>query len=99
MGRYISITALILCLLVTGLNCGVGAAETSGDNQPSNDKHKAENGKGVTVEDLARGLKSAAQSIEKEIPKIGPAIGETFKTLSGKGSGKSSPPTSEKEKK
>ncbi|MEK7237190.1 MAG: hypothetical protein AAB242_11240 [Nitrospirota bacterium] len=90
---------MILCLLIMGRNCVVGAAETSGDNQPSNDKHKAENGKGVTLEDLARGLKSAGQSIEKEIPKIGPAIGETFKKLSGKGSEKPSPQASEKEKK
>ncbi len=50
---------------------------------------KQGNGKGLTVEDLGRGLKSAARNIEQEIPKIGPAIGNTFKNLTNKGSGKS----------
>ncbi|MEY4705686.1 MAG: hypothetical protein RL042_1891 [Nitrospirota bacterium] len=99
MGRYIHRTVLILSLLIVGVNCGAGAAEPSGESQPSADKHKTDNGKGLTVEDLARGLKSAAQSIEKEIPKIGPAIGDTFKNLTGKGSGKPEPQTADKDKK
>jgi hypothetical protein len=99
MGRYIHRTALILSLLIVGVNCGAGAAEPSGESQSSADKHKTDNGKGLTVEDLARGLKSAAQSIEKEIPKIGPAIGDTFKNLTGKGSGKPEPQTPDKDKK
>jgi hypothetical protein len=36
------------------------------------------------VDDLGRGLKSAAQNVEKEIPKIGSAIGETFKKITDK---------------
>jgi hypothetical protein len=40
----------------------------------------------MTVHDLARGLRSAARNIENEIPKIGPAIGNTFKSISGHGS-------------
>lgn len=99
MERCIHRTVLILSLLIGGANYVAGAAETSGGSQPSADKHKMDNGKGLTVEDLARGLKSAAQSIEKEIPKIGPAIGDTFKNLTGKGSEKSESQTSSKDKK
>ncbi len=44
--------------------------------------------KGITVDDLSRGLRSAAQNIEKEIPKIGPAIGKTIKSVAGNSSGK-----------
>jgi hypothetical protein len=54
---------------------------------------KSEAGKGVTVQDLGRGLKSAAQNIEKEIPKIGPAIADTVKKLSGKDGDKQSDQT------
>ena len=39
------------------------------------DSQQGEQRKGLTVDDLARGLRSAVQNIEKEIPKIGPAIG------------------------
>lgn len=44
--------------------------------------------KGITVEELTRGLRSAAQNIEKEIPKIGPAIGKTVKSIAGNSSEK-----------
>ena len=44
--------------------------------------------KGMTPEDLARGLRSAAQNIEKEIPKIGPAIGKTVNSITGTSSAK-----------
>jgi hypothetical protein len=44
---------------------------------------QAEPGKGLTVEDLARGVRSAAQNIEKEIPKIGAAIGKTVQSIRG----------------
>lgn len=61
------------------------------DGSLAADAQKDENkGKGMTVEDLARGLKSAAKNIENEIPKIGPAIGDAFKKATGKGSSKSS---------
>lgn len=99
MNKSRHLTALMVAMLVLGLNAGAGAAETSGDNQSSAGKSKQDNGKGLTVEDLARGLKSAAHNIEQEIPKIGPAIGSTFKNLTGKGSGKSESQSSSKDKK
>lgn len=60
------------------------AGSNSGETQKQEEK------KGITVDDLRRGLKSAEQNIEKEIPQIGPAIGETFKKVTGKGSDKQS---------
>jgi hypothetical protein len=35
--------------------------------------------KGLTLQDIGRGLQSAANNIGNEIPKIGPAIGKMFK--------------------
>ena len=99
MNRSRQITALIFAVLVVGFTAGAGAAETSGDNQSSAGKSTQDNGKGLTVEDLGRGLKSAARNIEQEIPKIGPAIGSTFKNLTNKGSGKSESQSSSKDKK
>ncbi len=55
--------------------------------------------KGITVEELTRGLRSAAQNIEKEIPKIGPAIGKTVKSIAGNSSEKTrsqNPPSDKK---
>jgi hypothetical protein len=52
------------------------------------ESQQAERSKGLTVEDLARGVRSAAQNIEKEIPKIGPAIGKTLKSITGNSSEK-----------
>ncbi len=63
------------------------------------DKHASEEGKGTTVEDLGRGLKRAAQNVEKEIPKIGSAIGRAFKKVTGKGSDNKSDQGTPKEKK
>ena len=45
---------------------------------------------GVTVGDLGRGLKSAAQNVEKEIPKMGSAIGGAIKKMTEKGGKKTS---------
>jgi len=73
-------TYTIVGLLLLGLSLTAESALSSSDNQ------RTEGGKGTTVEDLGRGLKSAVQNIEKEIPKIGPAIGETFKKITGKDS-------------
>jgi hypothetical protein len=67
--------ALILTLTLWGGQTLAAEAEEA---------QKSEDSKGVTVQDLGRGLKSAAQNIEKEIPKIGPAIADTVKKLSGK---------------
>ncbi|HRI38713.1 MAG TPA: hypothetical protein PLO50_09170 [Nitrospira sp.] len=47
------------------------------------DSQRGNQQKGLTVDDLTRGLRSAAQNIEKEIPKIGPAIGKTAKSMTG----------------
>ena len=58
------------------------------DSSPAAEAQKNDEHKGVTVDDLTRGLKSAGKNIENEIPKIGPAIGETFKHITGKGSKK-----------
>ena len=55
------------------------------------DSQQVEQRKGLTVDDLTRGLRSAAQNIEKEIPKIGPAIGKTIKSVTGSNSEKAKP--------
>ena len=68
---------LMLCLLLM-----------AGTEFASAETQKAEGNKGVTVDDLGRGLKSAAQNVEKEIPKIGAAIGEAFKKITDKSSDK-----------
>ncbi|MFO0780263.1 MAG: hypothetical protein U0223_21965 [Nitrospira sp.] len=63
------------------------------------DSQQADRNKGLTVEDLTRGLRSAAQNIEKEIPKIGPAIGKTLKSVTGSTSEKTrsqNPPSDKK---
>ena len=56
----------------------------------ASDNRNTEGSKGVTVDDLGRGLKSAARNIEKEIPKMGSAIGNAFKKVTEKGPGKPS---------
>ena len=85
--------AVIMLMLVVWLSQAAWAASDSADTQ------KSQESKGITVDDLGRGLKSAAQNIEKEIPKILPAIGETFKKITGKDSEKQSAQSPEKEKK
>jgi hypothetical protein len=75
---------VIISVLLTA--CLVIPAASS----PAADEEKKDEHKGVTVDDLTRGLKSAGKNIENEIPKIGPAIGETFKNVTGKGSKKPS---------
>lgn len=77
----------LLVLLLTGNVCAASAA-------PQTESHK-----GITVDDLARGLRGAAQNVEKEIPKIGPAIGKTLKSVAGKTSEKTpaqDPPAAKK---
>ena len=73
MFRLIMTAGLVVigwCLLA---KADVGCAESQ----------KTDGSKGITVEDLGRGVKSAAQNVEKEIPKIGPAIGAAFKKVTG----------------
>jgi hypothetical protein len=72
---------VILALLVVGLaQAAAPGSSTSADNRKT-----TEDSKGVTVEDLGRGLKSAAQNFEKEIPKIGSAVGNAVKKVTEKG--------------
>jgi len=85
--------AVIMLMLVLWLSQAARAASDSANTQ------KSQESKGITVDDLGRALKSAAQNIEREIPKIGPAIGETVKKIMGKDSEKQSPQTPEKQKK
>ena len=73
---------IIAALLVVGFT--QAAASTSAD------KRDTEENKGLTVDDLGRGLKSAAKNFEKEIPKNGSAIGKMFKKITEKGSEKPS---------
>lgn len=76
---------IIMALFVMGLSQAVAAASST-----STDNRKTGDGKGLTVEDLGRGLKSAAHNIEKEIPKFGSAVGNAFKKITEKGSEKPS---------
>ena len=75
----------VLALLVVGLIQAVTTAPSRSADRPN-----TEGSGGVTVDDLGRGVKSAAQNIEKEIPKMGSAIGSAFKKITQQGSGKSS---------
>ncbi len=78
---------MIGCFLVLSSFLISGTGWATAENQ------KVEGNNGTTVGDLGRGLKSAAQNVEKEIPKIGSAIGRFFKNIVGKGSDKT--PTQE----
>ena len=70
------IIPLGLLTILLGMGNAVGAAESQ-----TAQSQQAEPGKGVTVNDLTRGVRSAAQNIEKEIPKIGAAVGKTLKSI------------------
>lgn len=71
---------IIAALLVLGLTQAAAAASsTSADNR------NTAGSKDITVDDLGRGLKSAAKNIEKEIPKMGSAIGHAVKKITEKG--------------
>jgi peptidoglycan hydrolase CwlO-like protein len=69
---------------MTGFLLVLSSILISGSGLASAESQKAEGNKGITVDDLGRGLKSAAQNVEKEIPKIGSAIGKTFKKITDK---------------
>ncbi len=66
-------TALIVCALMMSLWVGAEAASETAE------KKGPEPSKGLTLQDIGRGLQSAANNIGNEIPKIGPAIGKMFK--------------------
>ena len=84
--------AIIMGILILALNPVTGVASDPADTQ------KTDSSKGITVDDLWSGLKRAEQNIEKEIPKIGPAVVDTFKKLTKKDSEKQSSQSSEKQK-
>ena len=79
MNRMVMIVAV---LSFSGLIQTAIAVEsrTTGENQ------------GLTVDDLGRGLKSAAKNVENEIPKIGSAIGSAVKKITENGQDKPSSP-------
>jgi hypothetical protein len=66
----------------------IGLSEASQSTSMAAEHQRTEPGQGTTVDDLTRGLKSAAQRVEKEIPKIGSAIGEAFKKMAEKSPGR-----------
>jgi peptidoglycan hydrolase CwlO-like protein len=76
---------IFAALLVIGLIQAAAAASST-----SADHRNTEESNGVTVDNLGRGLKSAARNIEKEIPKMGSAIGNAVKKITEKGPGKPS---------
>ena len=80
---------ILLGVLVFGLAQAAAAADSS--NSGGN--------KGITIDYYARGLKSAANNIEKEIPKMGSAIGNGFKKITQKSPEKSSSQESTKQSK
>jgi hypothetical protein len=84
---------IMVWILLLGLSQTAVAASNSADTQ------KKEDSKGLTLDDVERGLKSAAQNIEKEIPKIGSAIGETVKKITAGDSEKQRRESQPKEKK
>jgi hypothetical protein len=89
-----TITVLVW-LLALGLSQMTAAESGSAGNQ----KKQEGESKGLTVEELRRGLKSAAQDVEKEISKIGPAIRDTVKTITKGDSEKQKPEAESKEQK
>ena len=74
---------IIVALVFVGFSQAAAAASPT-----SPDNHKTGDGKGLTVDYLGRGLKSAANNIEKEIPKFGDAVGNAIKKITEKGSDK-----------
>ena len=72
---------IIAAVLAVGLTQAATASTSA-------DKPNTEERKGLIVDDLGRGLKSAAKNVEKEIPKIGSAIGNAFKKITEKGTEK-----------
>ena len=70
---------LIGCFVLVWFAAPIMAASDVPEGQ------KGGSNQGLTLEDIGRGLKSAAKNIGDEIPKIGPAIGETFKKATDKG--------------
>ncbi len=73
-------TMIFLLSLFIGLH---SLALTSDAASEPSGTGKTGSNQGLTLDEIGRGLKSAAKNIEEEIPKIGPAIGKTFKQVTG----------------
>lgn len=84
---------LRMVIIIAALVFGFAQAAVAADNSNTGGS------KGITIDDFARGLKSAGQNIEKEIPKMGSAIGSTFKKITEKSPEKSSTQESGKQSK
>lgn len=71
-----------VCVLILGF---AAPAMATGDEPEG---HKKGSNQSITLDEIGRGLTSAAKNIGDEIPKIGPAIGETFKKVTGQDNAK-----------
>ena len=60
---------------------GWSSPPAGGATADSAEKEKPDPNKGLTLEDIGRGLQSAARNIENEIPKIGSAIGHMVENI------------------
>ncbi len=73
-----SLSFLSILLLASSVALPVeGASEATG-------RGKTDTKQGLTLDDIGRGVKSAAKHIEEEILKIGPAVGKAFKHVTGR---------------
>lgn len=87
------VAAAFTCFLLYGV------MSVCAEEHKPNDSQKSDGTKGLTVEELGRGLKSAAHNIEQEIPKLGAAIGNAVKKITKKEPDKSSSSGSPEQKK
>ena len=81
---------VVFLLLLTFLMLAALPSVSSATSE-STDTDKIGPNQVLTLENIGRGIKSAAKNIEEEIPKIGPAIGETFKKVTGSDKEKDQP--------
>ena len=70
-------------ILVLFLLLGPHTLTPSVDAASESSGKKAGAHQGWTLDQIGRGLKSAAKNVEEEIPKIGSAIGKTLKQVTG----------------
>lgn len=78
-------------LVLAALASTSEAASSEAASESTDSGGKVGSNQGLTFEDIGRGLKSAAKNIGDEIPKIGPAIGDTFKKVTGSDKEKTQP--------
>lgn len=90
--RYFDTIAPLLGVFLFSWHYGLAHAESD----------KSNTSKFPTVEQIGQGIKSAAQNVEREIPKMGAAIGNGVRKITGGDSNKSTnksteqPPKQEK---